>query len=131
MRIVLGQRSLSLVPNAGGLWAWLVQYPLGLEDVEHTAVAIAGGDLSRRVPQRDPRTEVGRLSLALNQMLGQIETAFAREADRNFRRTVAQATPLGRWGRPEDVAAAALWLASPGAAFLTGQSINVNGGVVM
>ncbi|WP_433169465.1 sensor histidine kinase [Kribbella sp. CA-247076] len=50
----------------------------GLEDVEHTAVAIAGGDLSRRVPQRDPRTEVGRLSVALNQMLGQIETAFAQ-----------------------------------------------------
>ncbi|HET6294779.1 MAG TPA: ATP-binding protein [Kribbella sp.] len=50
----------------------------GLEDVEHTAVAIAGGDLSRRVPQRDPRTEVGRLSLAINQMLGQIETAFAQ-----------------------------------------------------
>ncbi|HEY0689071.1 MAG TPA: HAMP domain-containing protein, partial [Kribbella sp.] len=50
----------------------------GLEDVEHTAVAIASGDLSRRVPQRDPRTEVGQLSLALNQMLGQIENAFAQ-----------------------------------------------------
>jgi two-component system OmpR family sensor kinase len=56
----------------------------GLEDVEHTAVAIAGGDLSRRVPQRDPRTEVGRLSLALNQMLGQIETAFAQRTASEF-----------------------------------------------
>jgi 3-oxoacyl-[acyl-carrier protein] reductase len=62
---------------------------------------------------------------------GWIETAFAREADADFRRSVADSTPLGRWGRPEDVAAAALWLASPGAAFITGQAINVNGGVVM
>ena len=62
---------------------------------------------------------------------GWIETAFAREADRDFRRSVAESTPLGRWGRPRDVAAAALYLASPGAAFVTGQAINVNGGVVM
>ncbi len=62
-----------------GIGTYVVRRSLrGLEDVEHTAVAIAGGDLSRRVPQRDPRTEVGRLSLALNQMLGQIETAFAQ-----------------------------------------------------
>jgi 3-oxoacyl-[acyl-carrier protein] reductase len=62
---------------------------------------------------------------------GWIETRFAREADPDFHRSVARSTPLGRWGRPEDVAAAALWLASPGAAFITGQAINTNGGVVM
>jgi 3-oxoacyl-[acyl-carrier protein] reductase len=62
---------------------------------------------------------------------GWIETGFAREADREFHRSVAECTPLRRWGRPEDVAAAALWLASPAAAFITGQAININGGVVM
>jgi 3-oxoacyl-[acyl-carrier protein] reductase len=62
---------------------------------------------------------------------GWIETAFAREADAGFRRSVAESTPLARWGRPEDVAAAALWLASPAAAFVTGQAININGGTVM
>jgi 3-oxoacyl-[acyl-carrier protein] reductase len=62
---------------------------------------------------------------------GWIETAFAQDADRDFHRQVAESTPLGRWGRPEDVAAAALWLASPDAAFVTGQAVNVNGGVVM
>ena len=62
---------------------------------------------------------------------GWIETAFARETDPDFHRSVAESTPLGRWGRPEDVAAAAVWLASPGAAFITGQAININGGVVM
>jgi two-component system OmpR family sensor kinase len=70
---------LILLVLLAGVGTYVVRRSLrGLEDVEHTAVAIAGGDLSRRVPQRDPRTEVGRLSLALNQMLGQIETAFAQ-----------------------------------------------------
>jgi 3-oxoacyl-[acyl-carrier protein] reductase len=62
---------------------------------------------------------------------GWIETRFAQEADRDFHRSVAESTPLARWGRPEDVAAAALWLASPEAAFVTGQAVNINGGVVM
>ncbi len=62
---------------------------------------------------------------------GWIETSFGEQVDREFHRAVAQGTPLGRWGSPQDVAAAALYLASPGAAFLTGQAINVNGGVVM
>jgi len=62
---------------------------------------------------------------------GWIETAFGEHADPEFHRSVAQDTPLERWGRPEDVAAAALYLASPEAAFVTGQAMNVNGGVVM
>jgi 3-oxoacyl-[acyl-carrier protein] reductase len=62
---------------------------------------------------------------------GWIETSFGEHVDREFHRSVAQGTPLGRWGRPQDVAAAALYLASPEAAFVTGQAICVNGGVVM
>ena len=50
-----------------------------LIEVEATAAAIAAGDLSRRVPEHDPRTEVGRLTGALNGMLHQIEGAFARQ----------------------------------------------------
>lgn len=62
---------------------------------------------------------------------GWIETSFGEQADRDFHRSVADDTPLGRWGRPQDVAGAAVYLASPEAAFLTGQALNVNGGVVM
>ncbi len=72
-----------------------------LVEVEETAEAIAGGDLSRRVPESDPRTEVGRLSRALNGMLGQIESAFlaqqasetdARQSEERMRRFVADAS---------------------------------------
>lgn len=69
--------------------------------VEETAEAIAAGDLSRRVPDGPPGTEVGRLSASLNAMLVQIESSFsAREAgERRLRRFVADAghelrTPL-------------------------------------
>lgn len=48
-----------------------------LYEVERTAAAIAGGQRDLRVPERDPRTELGRLSLALNEMLSQIQQALA------------------------------------------------------
>ncbi len=77
------------------LGLWLVRVglrPLGR--IEHTAAAIAGGDLSQRVANDDPRTEVGRLGSALNTMLGQIEEAFdERTASENrLRRFVADAS---------------------------------------
>ena len=62
---------------------------------------------------------------------GWIETAFGSGVDRDVYRTVAESTPLKRWGKPEDVAAAVVFLASPAASFLTGETINVGGGVVM
>ena len=72
-----------------------------LVEVETTAEAIAAGDLTQRVPERDPRTEVGRLSAALNGMLVQIESAFrdreaseaaARGSEERMRRFVADAS---------------------------------------
>jgi len=72
--VALGAALLALL----GLAAWLVvRVSLRpLVDVEHTAEAIAAGDLTRRVPVGSERTEVGRLAGALNAMLGQIESAF-------------------------------------------------------
>jgi 3-oxoacyl-[acyl-carrier protein] reductase len=62
---------------------------------------------------------------------GWIETAFGANLDDARHREVAESTPLGRWGTPEDVAGAAVFLASPAASFLTGQTILVGGGAVM
>lgn len=66
-----------------GLVAWWVIH-LGvrpLAQMTEVARSIADGDLSRRVPDTDPETEAGQLGGALNQMLEQIEEAFA-ERDR-------------------------------------------------
>jgi 3-oxoacyl-[acyl-carrier protein] reductase len=62
---------------------------------------------------------------------GFIETAFGQDADQGFRADVVEKTPLARWGVPDDLAGAAVFLASDASAFMTGQMIMVNGGVVM
>jgi 3-oxoacyl-[acyl-carrier protein] reductase len=62
---------------------------------------------------------------------GWIETAFGEGLTGERHREIADATPLERWGTPDDVAGAAVFLASPAAAFITGQAILVGGGVVM
>jgi 3-oxoacyl-[acyl-carrier protein] reductase len=62
---------------------------------------------------------------------GFIATSFGEGADETWRRSVVESTPLKRWGTPDDVAGAAVFLASPAASFLTGQMIMVGGGVVM
>jgi Dehydrogenases with different specificities (related to short-chain alcohol dehydrogenases) len=62
---------------------------------------------------------------------GWIETEFGGGLDERHRRRVAESTPLRRWGTPEDVARAAVFLASRDAAFLTGQALLVGGGIVM
>ena len=65
---------------------------------------------------------------------GWIETSFSRDLDetqQGVRRRIAESTPLKRWGTPDDVAGAAVFLASPAASFITGQMILVGGGVVM
>jgi two-component system OmpR family sensor kinase len=108
------------------LGLWVVRIGLRpLDAIGSTAAAIAGGDLSRRVDRSESHTEVGRLGLALNSMLGQIESAFrAKDAsERRLRRFVADAshelrTPLaavrayaelftrGADRRPDDLARA-------------------------
>jgi signal transduction histidine kinase len=73
--------SLVVLVALAGVGAAIVRASLRpLVDIEQTARAIAAGDLTRRVPDRDPRTEVGRLGRALNTMLAQIESAFGARA---------------------------------------------------
>jgi two-component system OmpR family sensor kinase len=79
----------------GAVSWWLVRRGLRpLEEMGETAGAIAAGDLSRRVAEEDPRTEVGRLGVALNAMLAQIEVAFAerKASEDRLRRFLADAS---------------------------------------
>jgi 2-amino-4-hydroxy-6-hydroxymethyldihydropteridine diphosphokinase len=61
---------------------------------------------------------------------GWVRTAWGERASQTWQDRVRKETPLLRWGTPDDVARAARWLASPAAAFVTGQIIRVNGGAV-
>jgi 2-amino-4-hydroxy-6-hydroxymethyldihydropteridine diphosphokinase len=61
---------------------------------------------------------------------GWIRTAWGETASEAWQERVKRETPLGVWGRPEDVAAAVRWLVSPAARYLTGQVVRVNGGAV-
>jgi len=105
---------------------WLIKFGLRpLAQMEETAGAIAAGDLSKRIDIVDEHTEVGRLGVALNEMMQQIESAFAARAasEGRLRRFVGDAshelrTPLtsirgyaelfrrGAADRPEDLAKA-------------------------
>jgi two-component system OmpR family sensor kinase len=71
-----------------GLGLWVVQLGLRpLHRIEQTAEAITAGDLSQRVADSDPQTEVGRVGAALNTMLDHIESS-----DRRLRRFIADAS---------------------------------------
>jgi two-component system, OmpR family, sensor kinase len=77
------------------LGLWIVRLGLRpLEAIAKTADAIAAGDLSRRVERAEPRTEVGRLGLALNAMLANIEEAVSalEASESKLRRFVADAS---------------------------------------
>jgi two-component system, OmpR family, sensor kinase len=121
VELLVGGAVLALM---AALALWLVRVGLRpLEGIGATAGAIAAGDLTRRVEPADGRTEVGRLGLALNTMLEQIEAAFEerRASETRLRRFVADAshelrTPLtsirgyaelfrrGARSRPNDLA---------------------------
>lgn len=61
---------------------------------------------------------------------GWIRTRWGEFASEIWQERVRRETPQRIWGLPEDVASTAAWLASPASAFITGQTIRVNGGVV-
>jgi two-component system OmpR family sensor kinase len=123
LRLIEGLVSAFVVLALGILLWVLVRRELRpLEEIGVTAGAIAAGDLTRRVELTDERTEIGRLGIALNSMLAQIEAAFEerRASESRLRRFVADAshelrTPLtsirgyaelfrrGASSRPEDL----------------------------
>jgi 3-oxoacyl-[acyl-carrier protein] reductase len=61
---------------------------------------------------------------------GWIRTAWGESASDSWQKRVVRETPMARWGTPEDVARVARFLVGPGAAFVTGQVVRINGGAV-
>ncbi len=95
--LLVSQALISAGVVAGTALLAFVIIQLGLRPLRRMgAVAgeIAAGDYSRRVEPASPRTEIGRLGLALNAMLAQIEAAFAQRtaSERRLRRFIADAS---------------------------------------
>jgi 3-oxoacyl-[acyl-carrier protein] reductase len=62
---------------------------------------------------------------------GMITTPMTDKLGDEQRRRIAAAIPMGRFGTPDDIAAAAIYLASAEAGYITGQTLHVNGGMAM
>ncbi|UCC14968.1 MAG: 3-oxoacyl-ACP reductase FabG [Gammaproteobacteria bacterium] len=76
--------------------------------------------------------EVGSRNITVNTVApGFIETDMTREMDASQREALAAQIPLARLGSPGDIAEAVAFLASPAAAYITGETLNVNGGMYM
>ncbi|MDO8436712.1 MAG: 3-oxoacyl-ACP reductase FabG [Nitrosomonadaceae bacterium] len=76
--------------------------------------------------------EVGSRNITVNCIApGFIETDMTRSLTDKQQQDLIQHVPLGRLGRPEEVASAVAFLASPAAAYITGATLHVNGGMHM
>jgi 3-oxoacyl-[acyl-carrier protein] reductase len=62
---------------------------------------------------------------------GLIDTDMTQALDDKQKAAMLAAVPLGRLGKPSDIASAVAFLASPGAAYITGTTLHVNGGMFM
>ena len=76
--------------------------------------------------------EVGSRGITVNVVApGFIDTDMTRELPDEVKTNLLKSIPLDRLGQPEEIAAAVGFLASPTSAYITGETINVNGGMVM
>ena len=76
--------------------------------------------------------EVGSRGITVNCVApGLIDTDMTRALDEAHQQQILAGIPLGRWGSVEEVAATVVFLASPGAAYITGETLHVNGGMWM
>jgi NAD(P)-dependent dehydrogenase (short-subunit alcohol dehydrogenase family) len=81
---------------------------------------------------RSRAAALGRRGVTVNTLCpGWVETDLVSDlhSDERFQQRVVRRTPVRRWGVPADMAAAAVFLSGPGSAFMSGQTLVVDGGL--
>jgi NAD(P)-dependent dehydrogenase (short-subunit alcohol dehydrogenase family) len=118
-----------MVPAGSGNIVYISSTP-AIEGMQGSPYTVAKAGILGLM--RDVARTYGKFHIRANALaLGNIATpATLEQMDSATRETFAEATPLKRWGKPEEVAQAILFLASPQSSFVTGQTLVVDGGSV-
>ncbi len=121
---VMTRQGSGRVINVGSISGWLGGHEVGVDyAVSKAGVAV----LTKRLA-----TEMAPKGITVNSVAPHaLETPMTEGHGEEGKRRVVAKIPLGRFGRPEEVAAAILFLASEEAGFITGQTLHINGGTLM
>ena len=119
----------SMIANGFGRIMMIGSIAVQAPKPEISAYAAAKGGVSSLV--RALAVEVAPFGITCNAIApGYIATEFTQvlHTDEQFSARLMERVPAGRWGRPDDIAPAAVYLASDGAAFVNGSILTVDGG---
>ena len=127
--LIAREASRLMIPQGGGSIVNVTSVAAHLSFSRRSAYNVSKAGLTALT--KSIALELGGSGVRCNAVApGIIETslnaAYLRDAPES--EAIIRGTPVGHWGQPEDVAAAVVFLCSPGAAFLNGAVINVDGG---